>query len=157
MNCWMLKTTTIVGRGHCSRTLLNLLARFLKTCFHFRCRPLVLQYIPRQLSQNKTPLLQKNNFSIEKAVTRQPEDQSRGNNFALFTMHNEEKILSPLANQHLVILPSTLLTYKWCETAFGAQHWGQGDGCSGPICLHFFPRLTNLKSLYLKITAQTNK
>ena len=33
----------------------------------------------------------------------------------------------------------------------------QGDECSGPICLHCFARLSNFKSLYLKIIARTNK
>ena len=34
------------------------------------------------------PLLQKNNFSIEWAVARQPEDQSWASNFALFMKQN---------------------------------------------------------------------
>jgi len=64
LNFLMLKTATIVGRGHRSRTLLNFLASsFIRTffwkrsfttpclssCFHFRSRPLILRYIPRQL------------------------------------------------------------------------------------------------------------
>ena len=56
------KTVTIVGRGHRSRTLLNLLASFFhsptfrkrsfttpccSSCFHFPSGPLILRYIPR--------------------------------------------------------------------------------------------------------------
>ena len=80
LNFLMFKTAAIVGRGHRSQTLPNLLASFFhsptfwkhslttpscSSCFHFCSRLLILRYIPRQLSRNETPLLQKNNFSIE--------------------------------------------------------------------------------------------
>ena len=55
------------------------------------------------------------------------------------------------------IVEVVVFTYKGRETAFGARHLVQGDDCSSPIYLHFFPRLRNLKSLYLKIIARTNK
>ena len=105
---WMLKTATIVGRGHRSHILLNLLANFFHlptfwersfttssyfSCFHFPSYPLILRYIPRQLSRNETPFLQKNNFSIEEAVARQPEDQSWASNFALFTKQDLKNTL----------------------------------------------------------------
>ena len=72
----MPKTVTVVGRGHRSRTLLNLLASFFHSptfwkrsftwpcyslCFQFRSCRLILRYIPRQLSRNETRLLQTNN------------------------------------------------------------------------------------------------
>ena len=87
----MPKTATVVGRGHRSRTLLNLLASFFhsptfwkrsfttpcySSCFHSPYCPLIVRYIPRQLSRNETPLLQKNNFLIEQALAGKPEDQS---------------------------------------------------------------------------------
>ena len=70
LNFWMLKTVAIVGQGHCSCTLLNLLASFFhsptfwkcsltnpccSSCFHFHSCPLILKYIPHQLSRNKQP------------------------------------------------------------------------------------------------------
>ena len=70
-NFWMLKSATVVGRGHRSHTLLNLLFHsptFLKRssttaccsfCFHCHPWPLILQYVPCQLPRNKTLLLQK--------------------------------------------------------------------------------------------------
>ena len=61
------------GRGHRSRTFLNLLGNFIhsptfwkpssstpcfSSSFHFRSCLLILRYIPCQLSRNETPLLQ---------------------------------------------------------------------------------------------------
>ena len=73
----MLKTATIVSRGHRSRTLLNLLffrshtfwkrsftTPWCSSCFHFRSCLLILRYIPRQLSRNETPLLPEETTSL---------------------------------------------------------------------------------------------
>ena len=66
----MLRTATIVGRGHRPRSLVNLLASFFhlpnfwkrsfttpgcSPCFLFLSCPLILRYSPRQLSRNETP------------------------------------------------------------------------------------------------------
>ena len=76
--------------------------------------PLILQFIPRQLSRNETPLLQKSNFRLNKLLqgnlrtNRQrvilPSSQSK---------MKKEKILYSLTNQHLVILPSMLLGFEY--------------------------------------------
>ena len=128
LSFWMLKTATIVGRGHRSRTLLNLLATFFHlptfwersfttSCyfsyFHFPSYPLILRYIPRQLSRNETPLLQKNNFTIVEAVARQPEDQSWASNFALFTKQDLKNTLfidqSAFSNFALYVIRSEIV------------------------------------------------
>ena len=131
LNFWMLKTATIVGRGHRSRTLLNLLAtsfhsptfwkRFFtppcySSCFHFPSYLLllILRYIPRQLSRNETPLLQKNN-SIEEAVARQPEDQSRECNFVLFTKQDTLFIDQSINSVILPSMLSGLKSYVWFQ------------------------------------------
>lgn len=50
----------------------------------------------------------KDNFSIAKAVARQPEDQLWASNFALITSKRKKRIPSSLSNQHSVILLSML-------------------------------------------------
>ena len=81
LNCWSRRTFSYFSKFVCKFLTFD---HFLKTfshhsvlsfVFHFRSCPLILRYIPRQLSRNETPLLLKNNFSIEEAVARQPEDQ----------------------------------------------------------------------------------
>ena len=68
-------------------------AHFLKTFLHHSVFFFVLSFSLLSSNSsiyssitisNETPLLQKNNFSIEWAVARRPEDQSRASNFALF-------------------------------------------------------------------------
>ena len=71
------------------------------SCFDFCSCSLILWYIPRQLSRNERPLLQK------QAIARQPEDQSRASNLALFKSKIKKKLASSLTKKHSVILPSS--------------------------------------------------
>ena len=122
LNFWKHETATVFGREHHPLILLNLLGSFFhspsfwkrSSCtlcysswFHFHSCPLILRYIPRQLSQNETPLLQRNSLSIAYDVARQHEYRSWVSNFALFT-----KDTSSLTNQYSVILPLMLLSKR---------------------------------------------
>ena len=117
------KTATVFGRGHRSRTLLNLLeinflsfAHFLKTFlqysvffFLFSFSLLSFNYsIYSSSTISKRDVIVTENF-FSNNFSRQPEDQSRVSNFALFTSKIKKKIPSSLTNQHSVILPSRLL------------------------------------------------
>ena len=48
---------------------------------------------------------------MAQVVAREPEDQSRARNFALFTRKIKKKVLSPVNNQHSVILLTIILAY----------------------------------------------
>ena len=119
LNFWMPKTATVVGRGHRSRTLLNLRASFFHShtfwkrsfttpcyswCFHFRSCLVILRCIPRQF---RAAIVAEKQLLDEWAVARQPKD--------LF--------LPLLTREHSVILPSMLIVFSkkapeeevWCN------------------------------------------